>query len=81
MFWILDGYFLRQERLYRKLWDCVRAGDQAKPSDFNMDTSKVATQAASWLRVSFSKTLLVFHGTLLVVLVVIILTSTYYRQV
>jgi hypothetical protein len=23
MFWILDGYFLRQERLYRKLWDHV----------------------------------------------------------
>jgi hypothetical protein len=29
---------------------------------------KVASQVASWLRVSFSKTLLVFHGTLLVVL-------------
>jgi hypothetical protein len=25
MFWMLDGYFLRQERIYRKLWDHIRA--------------------------------------------------------
>jgi hypothetical protein len=35
---MLDGYFLRQEQLYRKLWDRVRAEDRETPSDFNMDT-------------------------------------------
>jgi hypothetical protein len=77
MFWMLDGYFLRQERLYRKLWDRIRAEDQDTPSDFSMDTSPVASQVASWLEVSFSKTLLVFHGTLLVVLVVVLIATTY----
>lgn len=79
MFWILDGYFLRQERLYRKLWDHVRAQNQEIATDFSMDTSEIAPQVASWLRVSFSKTLLIFHGTLLVVLVVALI-ATYYHQ-
>jgi hypothetical protein len=78
MFWMLDGYFLRQERLYRKLWDHIRAEDQDTPSDFSMDTSEVASHVASWLRVSFSKTLLVYHGTLFVLVVVLILI--HYRQ-
>jgi hypothetical protein len=79
MFWILDGYFLRQEQLYRKLWDHVRAEDQNIATDFSMGTSEVAPQVASWLRVSFSKTLLIFHGTLFVVLVVALI-AMYYRQ-
>ncbi len=28
MFWALDAYFLRQERLFRKLYDDVRASDE-----------------------------------------------------
>ena len=72
MFWILDGFFLRQERLFRKLWDARRVEDQAKPTDFDMDTGSVAEQAGSWLSVIFSKTLLIFHGGLFVLLCVII---------
>jgi hypothetical protein len=79
MFWMLDGYFLRQERLYRKLWDCVRIEDQDKPTDFNMDPSEVTPQIASWLRVSFSKTVLVFHGTLLVILTVVMISTDYWK--
>ena len=41
MFWLLDGYFLRQERLYRKLWDRIRAGNQEAETDFSMDTAVV----------------------------------------
>lgn len=40
-FWGLDGYFLWQERLFRQLYDQVRA----KPEDsvdFSMDTSSVS---------------------------------------
>ena len=36
-FWGLDGYFLRQERLFRKLYDSVRT---AKETDFSMDTRR-----------------------------------------
>ena len=34
-FWSLDGYFLRQERLFRKLYDSVR---KAEETDFSMNT-------------------------------------------
>ncbi len=57
MFWMLDGYFLRQERLYRRLWDHVRAGPQETPTDFSMDARHVVPQVASWFQVSFSKSL------------------------
>jgi hypothetical protein len=50
--------------------------DQAKATDFSMDTCEVASQVAPWLRISFSKTLLVFHATL-VALLFLVLISTY----
>jgi len=72
MFWILDGYFLHQERLYRKLWDRLRVEEQETPTNFSMNTAEVAQEVTSWFGVIFSKTLLLFHGVLLAVLVVIV---------
>ena len=57
-FWVLDGYFLHQERLFRKLYDHVRGLDGDK-IDFSMDTSIVADQVKSWFSVTFSKTLVI----------------------
>src|SRR5215467_8708030 len=37
VFWVLDGFFLSQERLYRALYDKVRALPEAN-IDFSMDT-------------------------------------------
>ena len=64
MFWLLDGYFLRQERLFRKLYDKVRATSENE-IDFSMNTAPVDTEVASWLRVVVSRTLLLFHGVIL----------------
>ena len=72
MFWFLDGYFLRQERLYRRLWDEVRK-QPAQATDFSMDTSALASQEQAWLRVCVSRTLLLFHGTLVLVLAAVAL--------
>ena len=41
MFWALDAYFLRQERLFRKLYDHVR-GWEGAPVDFSMNTKLFA---------------------------------------
>jgi hypothetical protein len=68
MFWALDGYFLRQERLFRKLWDRCREQSQENSTDFNMNTSVVDGEFASWLAASFSKTLFIFHGVLMLIL-------------
>jgi hypothetical protein len=74
-FWILDGYFLRQERLYRGLYDRVRLLDDGQ-IDFSMDTSAVSDEVDSWLVVIFSRTLLLFHGTIIcsILLVMLIIT-------
>ena len=73
-FWILDGYFLWQERLFRNLYDRVRVATEDS-IDFSMDTSFVAAQAGSWRDACFSKTLKIFYGTVFgaVFVVVIIL--------
>jgi len=63
VFWLLDGYFLHQERLFRKLYDKVReTGEEA--IDFSMNTAPVADQVSSWPRLMFSRTLLLFHGAI-----------------
>ena len=62
-FWILDGYFLWQERLFRKLYDNVRQIDENN-IDFSMDTSPFVQDVQSWFLVPFSKTLLIFHGAI-----------------
>ena len=71
-FWCLDGYFLRQERLFRALYDQVRALKD-DGIDFGMDTSIVTSKVDSWFDVTRSGTLIAFHGviffTILVVMV------------
>ncbi|MEM7756872.1 MAG: hypothetical protein AAF298_01890 [Cyanobacteria bacterium P01_A01_bin.40] len=60
-FWLLDGYYLRQERLHRKLYDSARKQQEAE-IDFSMNTSEFFDDVDLWLSVCFSRTLLVFHG-------------------
>lgn len=61
VFWILDGYFLSQERLFRALYDHVRKLDEEK-IDFSMDTSEYKKYKKNTLVYAiFSPTLLVFY--------------------
>ena len=58
-FWILDGYFLWQERLFRKVYDDVRT--QAD-TDFKMDVMKHKKKPkCSWISAMFSITLNIFY--------------------
>lgn len=61
--WFLDGYFLNQERLFRKLYDKVRRGGPA-PADFSMATAASGAGVGPWLGAALSRTLLLFHGSL-----------------
>jgi len=69
-FWILDGYFLHQERLFRKLYDAVRVRPESDV-DFSMNTSPYVQLVASWPEVMFSVTLRLFHGVVLATIVVV----------
>lgn len=69
MLWFLDSYYLRQERLYRKLYDAVRADDPII-KDLSMDTRLFKDLPdVQRMKVMFSETLLSFHGTVLGVVV------------
>jgi hypothetical protein len=75
MFWLLDAYFLRQERLFRKLYDKVRTLD-ASAIDFSMNTAPHAKETATWIGVMFSRTLLIFYGALAVGVIIITVLPT-----
>ena len=61
MFWIIDGYFLFQEKLYRRLFDDVRKTDEEN-IDFSMDTRPYKGKETNWLGAMFSHTLFIFYG-------------------
>ena len=59
-FWILDGYFLWQERLFRRVYDEVRQQDE---TDFKMDLVKYRhAPKCSWRESVFSVTLVLFYS-------------------
>ena len=69
VFWGLDGYFLWQERLYRALYDRVRASS-SDDVDFSMDVEPAQAGARrTWLGAVLSTTLLCFHGALVATIV------------
>ncbi|HUY12812.1 MAG TPA: hypothetical protein VMX16_04160 [Terriglobia bacterium] len=76
-FWGLDGFFLRQERLYRQLYDEVRSQPEDSV-DFSMDTTSVSEVIQPWLGTCLSKTLLGFHGTVTgtIILVMFLMLTT-----
>lgn len=74
VFWVLDGYFLWQEKLYRKLYDSVRQVENSK-IDFSMDTSAVVEKISPWNEVVISPTLSLFHGVIIGTIVIIMFVS------
>lgn len=70
-FWILDGYYLHQEKLFRELYERTAKKKEGE-IDFSMKTGK-CENGESWFDCSFSTTLLVFYGGLLAVHLIIIL--------
>ena len=59
-FWILDGYFLWQERLFRKIYNEIRVQSD---TDFKMDVMKHRNKPkCSWVSAIFSVTLNIFYS-------------------
>ena len=71
IFWILDGYFLSQERLFRALYNHVRKLDE-KEIDFSMNTSEYNEDKRNgWVCSMFSITLLFFYLPLVGVMLLV----------
>lgn len=71
-FWSLDGFFLWQEKMYRKLYEEVTHKPEGE-IDFNLNAVKYKDDVDTWFSVCFSTTLKMFHGVIFGVIVLIML--------
>lgn len=72
-FWGLDSYYLRQERLFRELYNDVRLGEIKTP--FTMDTRPYGKRIGYWL-VFFSKTIAPLYITIILLNIALLLLIT-----
>ncbi|MBB6416038.1 hypothetical protein [Streptomyces sp. AK010] len=62
-FWLLDGYYLRQERLFRALYEKIISDRDAPPPPFTMDAERYGG-TVSWSAVLLSRPMLFCYGVL-----------------
>ncbi|MEU6537947.1 hypothetical protein [Streptomyces sp. NPDC047000] len=60
--WLLDAYYLEQERLFRSLYNRSLTSDTPPVPPFSMDVERFA-QPVPWRRVALSRTMTLFYGT------------------
>lgn len=76
-FWILDGFFISQERQYRKLYDEVRLKDELE-IDFSMNASGYNAGDRTWWHGVFSKTIILFYGIAVGITLIVMFLFTRY---
>jgi len=73
VFWGLDGYFLSQERKYRKLYEKI-SNLEPNNINFSMSTKEFdGVAGVDWGSATLSKTLIPFHGVLIVAIIIVML--------
>lgn len=75
-FWLLDGYYLAQERSFRSLYNSV-AAREGKVPPFSMDGALTRRPEDHWLAALFAWTLLIFHGALLITVAAVMLVFSF----
>ena len=79
-FWGLDAYYLRQERLFRLLYDDLQRSlidKKTKKVDlFSLSTKKYDSQVPSWFRTLWSKSVFGLHGVVIAVIVIAVVLLT-----
>jgi hypothetical protein len=67
-FWCLDAYYLRRERLYRKLYEAI-ADPLRVVRPFSMTTDEYSSEVESWAKTLASWTILPLYGAIVLVIV------------
>lgn len=67
VFWGLDAFFFRQEKMYRHLYDAV-ATDVINSNSFTLDATSFGKKSPSWVKSALSKTLLPYYGTMVILI-------------
>lgn len=70
LFWLLDTYYLYQEKLFRKLYENVNDGNEPDDS-FSMHVHKYKNEVDSFFSVMMSKPLSPFYSILIIALTII----------
>lgn len=68
VFWLLDSYYLYQERLFRKLYDFVR---NIQAVDYSLNTKSLDNGLFDWAKAAFSKTIVLFYGIIILTLLIV----------
>ena len=72
--WGLDAFFIRQERIFRQLYDTIRLGlapEIGSAKYFSMDINQIQSEVKGIPKTMFTRTLPFFYIPLLAVLAVI----------
>jgi hypothetical protein len=78
-FAVLDAFYLRQERLFRRLYDRMRLMDdnEWQKDPFSMDTSPVVSEVHGWFRTIFAKVVFLPHFLVLLMVAGILVLWVY----
>ena len=74
-FWGLDAFYLRQERLYRALYDHVRTEEPSTHTTtdpYAMSPAGLGAGIARWEQTLFAPSILGLHGTIAVVAIIVL---------
>lgn len=71
-FWGLDAYYLRQERLFRALYNSVRKTKRKDIDPYSFDTKSVSGNVKNWICTMFSPTVLLLHGSVILFIIIFI---------
>lgn len=73
-FWILDAYYLWQERLFRALYNDIRIKTKdciQHEGSFTLDATFYEGKVQSWLTTAISKTLIIFYGVMVTTIIIV----------
>jgi len=72
-FWGLDAYYLRQERLFRALYNSVRKTKRKDIDPYSFDTKSVSENVKNWFCTMFSPTVILLHGSVILFITIFII--------
>jgi tetrahydromethanopterin S-methyltransferase subunit G len=70
MFWILDSYYLSQEKYFIAIYNEVRKKSESS-IDFSMKSETTKWNLYTWIESSISPTIGIFYGLIIILLIVI----------
>lgn len=68
-FWALDSYFVKQEKMYRKLYGCATRLNNSEQINFSLDARPYKKRVPNCFVLMFSGTLLIFYMPIIIVII------------